>query len=267
MTVNIAINGAGGRMGRQVIRAVQRGEGVRLCGGAVRAGSSDEGADLGRLAGLNVLGLAATGNESAFANAGAVIDFSTPGAAIAALDALPPGCAFVTGTTGYDEGQARILNEASQKRPVLAAGNFSLGVTLLEALAGIAARALGQDWDVEIHEAHHRRKADAPSGTALMLGRAVAEARGVELDTAAIHDRQGRTGERPKGGIGFSVKRAGGIIGDHELTFTSEREEIALRHRALDRAIFADGAVAAAVWAAGRPPGLYTMQDVLELNL
>ncbi len=267
MTINIAVNGADGRMGREVIRAVKHAEGVRLCSGAVRRGSSGEGLDLGRLAGVDAIGIAATGDESAFVNADAVIDFSRPDAAIAALDALPDGCAFITGTTGFDDGQTQALNEASQKRPVLSAGNFSLGVTLLEALAGIAAKALGEGWDVEIHEAHHRRKTDAPSGTALMLGRAVAEARGVALEDIALHDRHGQTGERPKAAIGFSVKRAGGIIGDHELTFTSEREELALSHRAFDRGIFADGAVAAAKWAAGRGPGLYSMRDVLELDL
>lgn len=254
-------------MGRQIIQAVKRMDGVRLCGGAVRPGSSDDGADLGRLAGLNALGLAAASDESAFAEADAVIDFSTPGAAVTALAALPPGCAFVTGTTGYDDSQRKDLNDASQKRPVLAAGNFSLGVTLLEALAGIAAGALDENWDIEIHEAHHRHKADAPSGTALMLGRAVSEARGLALAAAAIHERHCQIGPRAKGGIGFSVKRAGGIVGDHELTFTSDREEVGLSHRALDRAVFAEGAVAAAVWAAGRRPGLYTMRDVLELKL
>lgn len=267
MTINIAINGAGGRMGREVIAAVKRARGVRLCGGAVRAGSADAGVDLGRLAGMNEIGLVAGSDESVFAKADAVIDFSVPDAALAAIAAVPASCAFITGTTGFDSGQIQELNEASQNRPVLAAGNFSIGVTLVEALVGIAARALDKDWDIEIHEAHHRRKTDSPSGTALMLGRAAAEARGAALEDVALHDRHGQTGERPKGAIGFSVKRAGGIIGEHELTLTSEREEVGLTHRAFDRGIFADGAVTAAKWAAGRSPGFYSMRDVLELDL
>ena len=266
MSLKIAINGAGGRMGREVIRAAHAMKNITLIGGSVRPGSESEGEDLGRIGGLDRLGIATVSDESAFTDAQAVIDFSTPDAAIKMLGVLPEGCAFITGTTGYDREQSKTMEAAAQDRPIVAAGNFSLGVNLLTALAETAAKALGEDWDIEISETHHRRKADAPSGTALMLGRAAARGRNASLDALAEYARYGQTGPRKEGKIGFQVSRAGGIVGEHEITFTSETERVLLGHTALDRSIFAEGALKAALWAAGQKPGLYDMQDVLGLK-
>jgi len=266
MTLKLAINGVAGRMGREVARAAAATDAVRLVGGADRPGAEAAGGDLGALAGGEPLGVAVMDGPDAFRDAQAVIDFSTPEAALAALAALPEDCVFVTGTTGFDATKDEALRRAAARRAIVAAGNFSLGVNLLSALVAIAARALGEDWDIEISETHHRRKADAPSGTALMLGRAAAHARGADLDGMTEYDRRGHTGPRSAGKIGFSVSRAGGVVGEHEVTFTSETERVRLGHDAFDRSIFAAGALRAALWAAGRPPGLYDMRDVLELN-
>lgn len=253
-------------MGREVIAAAAASDEVALTGGSVRPGSDAEGADLGVLGGREALDIRAVKDESAFANADVVIDFSTPDAAIRILDFLPQGCAFITGTTGYDRAQRDILQDAGAGRAIVAADNFSAGVTLLSALVETAAKALDSEWDIEISETHHRRKADAPSGTALLLGRAAAAARGGNLDTLAEYARYGQTGKRKQGKIGFSVSRAGGVVGEHEITFISEKERVILGHSAFDRAIFAEGALRAALWAANQMPGLYDMRDVLGLK-
>jgi 4-hydroxy-tetrahydrodipicolinate reductase len=195
-----------------------------------------------------------------------VIDFTSPEAsvALAALCAERGGPALVLGATGFTPAQEAEIRAAAQTIAIVRSGNFSLGVNVLLGLVRQAARALSaQTYDIEITEAHHRRKVDAPSGTALMLGQAVAEGRGVTLDSEAIRGRDGVTGPRPVGGIGFSVVRGGGIIGEHSVLFAAEDELLILSHSARDRGLFARGAVEAALWVATQPPGLYDMQDVL----
>jgi len=259
----MAINGAGGRLGRAIIAAADETEGVRLTAGLVRPGSEDAGMDLGRLAGGAEIGLAASTDPGALAGANVVIDVSTPDGLMNLDSQLPEEAALVTGVTGLSPEQQARLEIMAKKRALVQADNFSLGVALLRAFTAQAAAALGPDWDIEIAETHHRHKMDAPSGTALMLGREAAQARGGSLDDLASHER---AGERRQGAIGFSVSRAGGIVGEHAVSFTHAAERLTLSHDAFDRSIFARGALRAALWAAGRPPGHYDMMDVLNLK-
>jgi len=204
----------------------------------------------------------------ALAAADVVIDFTNPGASadLAAL-AAARGVALVIGATGWSEPDLRHVAEAARRIPIVRAGNFSLGLNMLMGLVARVARALpAEAYDIEIFEAHHRHKVDAPSGTALMLGEAAAKGRGVGLANSSRRARDGITGERPVGEIGFSVLRGGGIVGEHSVTFAAEDEILTLSHSARDRSLFARGAVAAARWVAGRPPGQYDMQDVLGLK-
>jgi 4-hydroxy-tetrahydrodipicolinate reductase len=262
MTLSIAIAGAAGRMGRALIAAAAANPKLRIAGGTERAGSPSIGQDLGALAALSPLGASVSTDASAIA-ADVWIDFTTPAATLAALAATPARAAII-GTTGLSESDDAAIREAAKAKAIVRSGNFSLGVNLLAALVEQAAQRLGPEWDIEITEAHHRRKVDAPSGTALMLGDAAAAGRGVALTDKRLAPRDGVTGARPEGGIGFAVIRGGGIIGKHDVAFASEREVLTLSHQALDRALFADGALAAALWAAGKPPGLYSMRDVLD---
>ena len=205
----------------------------------------------------------------ALATADVVIDFTTPAASVALAQACAArgGPALVIGSTGFDEAQLAAIAEAARAVAIVRAGNFSLGVNMLMGLVEQAARRLGPDgYDIEIFEAHHRRKVDAPSGTALMLGEAAARGRNVELDKVARHARDGITGPRPTGEIGFSVMRGGGVIGEHSVTFAADEEILTLSHSARDRGLFARGAVAAARWVAGRPAGEYDMRDVLGFS-
>lgn len=207
--------------------------------------------------------------DDALAAAEVVIDFTTPevSAALATACAARGGPALVIGSTGFDPAQIAAIEAAAGKVAIVRAGNFSLGVNMLMGLVEQAARALGPEaYDIEIFEAHHHRKVDAPSGTALMLGAAAAKGRGVELAKVAKHARDGITGARTPGEIGFSVLRGGGIVGEHSVTFAAEDELLTLAHSARDRSLFARGAVAAAVWVAGKPPGAYDMRDVLGFS-
>ena len=249
-TVKIAIAGALGRMGQAVAAAVQADPALQLAGRFDRPGATGPG-------------LAAA--DQALATAEVVIDFSTAEAstALAETCATRGGPALVIGSTGFDEAQLARLAAAAGRVAIVRAGNFSLGVNMLMGLVEQAARALPADYDIEVFEAHHRRKIDAPSGTALMLGEAAARGRGVQLASVAKHGREGITGARPPGEIGFSVMRAGGIVGEHSVLFASDEEMLTLSHSARDRGLFAKGALAAARWVAGRPPGAYDMQDVL----
>lgn len=190
-----------------------------------------------------------------------VIDFSAPSALVQALPYLSDGTAFVSGTTGLSDEQEEAVKAISDRLPVLRSGNFSLGITLLSRLARQAAATLGEGWDVEILEMHHHHKVDAPSGTALLLGKSVADGRGVSLSEKAVHDRMGL---RSEGDIGFAVLRGGGVYGDHEVRIVSESEQITLGHRALNRQVFADGALHAADWLIGKPPGLYSMENLIS---
>lgn len=217
---------------------------------------------------FSIAGTTTRGGETAgaaAANADVWIDFTTPDATLAALEALGGAKvrAAIIGTTGLSAAQKERVAEHAKRIAIVCSGNFSLGVNLLAALVEQAAAKLGPQWDIEILEAHHRRKVDAPSGTALMLGEAAAHGRGAALKDLRLAPNDGVTGARKPGGIGFASLRAGGIVGEHDVVFAAEREVLTLSHSALDRGLFADGALAAAVWAADKTPGLYSMRDVL----
>lgn len=241
-----------GRMGRAVCDAVEAEAGLTLA------------ARFGRPGGLT--GEVLMGQDAALKAADVVIDFTTPAVstALAGLCAMRGGPALVIGSTGLDDTQLAAIAEASKKIAIVRAANFSLGVNMLMGFVEQAARRLGPDaYDIEIFEAHHRRKVDAPSGTALSLGDAAAAGRGVALSDVAKRGRDGITGARATGEIGFAVSRGGGIVGDHSVSFIAEDEILTLTHSARDRGLFARGAVAAARWVAGKPPGEYDMRDVL----
>ena len=268
MTLSIAIAGAGGRMGRALVRAATDDPRFVVCGGTERSDGQFLGIDLGALAGVAPLMMNTSGAANLAADKAEIwIDFTAPAATIAALDALAgtPVKGAVIGTTGLSATQEGQVAAHAKRIAIVRSGNFSLGVTLLAALVEQAAQRLGPEWDIEVTEAHHRRKVDAPSGTALLLGEAAAHGRNVKLKDARLPPHDGITGERKPGGIGFSAIRGGGIVGEHDVRFIAEREVITLSHQALDRAVFADGALAAAHWVSGKPPGLYSMRDVLGL--
>lgn len=262
MTTKIAIAGAAGRMGAALIAAIAQRTDMTLVGANERPGSDA----IGKQAAPGVT-ISAEAAEAA-RDADVWIDFSTPDATSAAIAALAGTKvrAAIVGTTGMKADAEAAIAAASQRIAIVQSGNFSLGVNVLAGLVRQAAARLGPDWDIEIVEAHHRRKVDAPSGTALMLGEAAALGRGDKaLADLRLPAREGITGSRPEGGIGFAVVRAGGIVGEHEVIFGTETETLRLSHQAADRAIFARGAVHAALWAAQQKPGLYSMQDVLDL--
>ena len=266
--MRIGITGCGGRMGQMVLHTVLTTEGVSVSGGVERADHAALGRDLGALVGAAPLGLAlANDAEALFAGSDAVIDFTTPEATAAhAKLAAHHGAALICGTTGLAAAEREALAAAARAVPVVYAANMSVGVNLLIGLTRRVATLLGQDYDIEIVEMHHRMKVDAPSGTALMLGEAAARGRQVALADVAQRVRDGVTGPRPTGEIGFSVIRGGGIIGEHSVIFAAEDEILTLSHSARDRGLFARGAVEAARWVIGQPPGLYDMQDVLGLK-
>jgi 4-hydroxy-tetrahydrodipicolinate reductase len=260
----LLISGATGRMGRAVARLAQADAGVELVGGVDRAGSAGSFESAER-----VVALDDPESRALIAEAEVIIDFSAPAFLRELLetrgDALA-GKALVVGTTGLAEEERWLLDRAAERSAVLVAANFSVGVNLLLLLAERAAAALGEEFDVEIVETHHRRKEDAPSGTALALGEAVARGREVELSAVRRDGRSGRPGARPRGEVGFHALRGGDVIGDHQLHFISDLERIELVHRASDRSLFAAGALRAARWLASREPGRYSMRDVLGLS-
>lgn len=262
--VKIGVLGCNGRMGLAVLRAVVERPDASVAGGAARSAA---GQDVGAMVGLEPLGVAVTGNaEAVFADSDAVIDFTLPQATAGHANlAAATGTAYVVGTTGLGAAEQAAIEAAAKVVPVVQAANFSLGVNLLASLVKQAARVLEDNFDIEIVEMHHRHKLDAPSGTALMLGRAAAEGRGVDLAKVSDRGRDGHTGERKPGHIGFAALRGGDVAGDHTLMFAGPQERIELTHRAGDRMIFARGAVRAALWTRGREPGLYGMADVLGL--
>ncbi|MGJ3265426.1 MAG: 4-hydroxy-tetrahydrodipicolinate reductase [Salinarimonas sp.] len=266
--MRLAVVGASGRMGRMLVRTIAETPGCVLSGACERAGADAVGADAGVLAGLPALGVAIGDDPArALADAEAVIDFTAPAAttALAALCA-ERGIAHVVGTTGLSAEDLAVLRTAAERCCVVQSGNMSLGVNLLASLVRRAARALGPDFDVEIVEMHHRHKVDAPSGTALLLGAAAAEGRGVSLEEAAVRSRDGHTGPRPEGAIGFATLRGGTVVGEHAVVLAGPGERIELRHVAEDRGLFARGALKAALWARGRAPGFHSMADVLGLS-
>lgn len=263
----IVITGASGRMGQMLVKTVTASDKARLVGCVERAGHAWVGRDVGECMGGAPLGVTVTDDPlEAFAKAQAVIDFTAPDATVefAAL-AAQARAVHVIGTTGLEARHIAKIEAAARHAVIVRAGNMSLGVNLLVRLTQKVAAALDADWDIEVVEAHHRMKVDAPSGTALMLGQAAAEGRGVTLDEAMVSGRHGITGARERGSIGFSAIRGGDVVGEHDVIFAADGERIVLRHLATDRAIFARGALKAAIWGQGQKPGEYDMMDVLGL--
>ncbi|OAN49345.1 4-hydroxy-tetrahydrodipicolinate reductase [Magnetospirillum moscoviense] len=265
--MKIGIVGCAGRMGRMLMNAVLEAPGCQLAGGTDRPGTPTAGQDLGALLGRAALGLTVGQDAKAlFAASDAIIDFTAPAATVAhAALAAELGKILVVGTTGLTKDDEAVLAQAAARTTIVYAPNFSVGVNLLMALTERAAAILGDDYDIEIVEMHHRRKVDAPSGTALGLGRSAAKGRGVALDQVWCKSRDGHTGARPKGEIGFATLRGGDVVGDHTVMFAAEEERVELTHKAASRAVFAKGAVRAARWAGSAKPGLYSMRDVLGL--
>ena len=265
--VRIVIPGAAGRMGRMLVKAVHDMPGVVLAGALEQPGSIALGQDAGLLAGVGKLGVPITDDPlAAFMHADAVVDFTVP-AATASFAALAAQARIVhvVGTTGLMPPHLARLHQAAETTVVVRSGNMSLGVNLLAALVKRVARTLGPEFDIEIVEMHHRMKVDAPSGTALMLGEAAAAGRGVKLAKAGVKSRDGHTGARKAGAIGFATLRGGTEVGDHTVMFAGTGERIELTHKAEDRGVFAQGALKAALWGKGQKPGLYSMVDVLGL--
>jgi 4-hydroxy-tetrahydrodipicolinate reductase len=267
-SIGIAVMGASGRMGRMLIDVIGASDKAHLIGATERPGHPWIGADLGE-----VLGGAASGVHvyddplDVIVKAQAVMDFTTPEATVAhAALTAQARCVHVIGTTGFEPSHIDSLDAAARHAVIVRAGNMSLGVNLLTRLAQEVAHALDADFDVEIVETHHRHKVDAPSGTALMLGEAVAAGRGVDLAEVTDSGRDGLTGERRRGDIGFAAVRGGDVVGEHDVIFAGDGERIVLRHIATDRGIFARGALKAALWGQGKAPGHYSMMSVLGLG-
>ena len=263
----IVVTGAAGRMGRMLLPLVAASPRARLAAALERPGHPWIGQDAGTAMGGAALGVTVTDDPiEAFARARAVIDFTAPAATVAhAALAAQARAVHVIGTTGLSPDDLSRIDAAARHAAIIRAGNMSLGVNLMTALVQKVAAALDPDWDIEIIEAHHRQKIDAPSGTALMLGEAAAAGRGVSLADHSARGRDGETGPRRAGDIGFAVVRGGDIVGEHDVIFAGAGERLVLRHVATDRAIFARGALRAALWGLDRPPGSYDMRDVLGL--
>ncbi len=266
--LRIGVAGCAGRMGRLVARLAAETEGCALAAGCESAGSEAVGRDLGELAGIGTCGVVVGDDPAAlFAAADAVIDFTTPDALLVLAPlAAETGTLYVVGSTGLSNPHEKALAAAAEKTVVMQAANMSLGVNLLLSLVAQAARGLSDDYDIEIVEMHHRHKVDAPSGTALALGRAAAAGRGVELEAVSQRVRDGITGPRRRGDIGFATLRGGDVAGEHSVVFAAEGERLELTHKASNREIFARGAIRAALWCRGKPPGRYGMADVLGLE-
>lgn len=263
--MKLAVVGAAGRMGRMLVRTIAETPGLALHAALEHAGSSALGKDSGMLAGLGDNGVPVTSDPlEAVVHAQGIIDFSTPATTVAmAALAAQARIAHVIGTTGLSADDLAKIAAAARHAPIVRSGNMSLGVNLLAALVEKAAQALGPAWDIEILEMHHRMKVDAPSGTALLLGEAAAKGRNIALDDHSVRARDGHTGARREGDIGFATLRGGTVVGDHSVIFASAGERLTLTHNAEDRGLFARGAAQAALWARNRKPGLYSMRDVL----
>ncbi|MGP9803318.1 4-hydroxy-tetrahydrodipicolinate reductase [Paracoccus sp. NSM] len=263
----VVVTGASGRMGQMLIRLLLDSPDLRLVGALERTGHDWIGQDVGQAMGGARAGVVVSDDAvAAIAQAQAVIDFTAPAATVAFAELTAQARAVhVIGTTGFEPAHLDALKAAARHAPIIRAGNMSLGVNLLVGLTRKVAAALGTDWDIEVVEAHHRHKVDAPSGTALMLGEAAAEGRGATLDDLRTPAREGITGARAPGSIGFAAIRGGDVVGEHDVIFAAEGERIVLRHLATDRAIFARGALRAALWGQDKGPGEYDMHDVLGL--
>jgi 4-hydroxy-tetrahydrodipicolinate reductase len=266
--MKLVVVGAAGRMGRTLIRSVCETDGCALAGAIEQAGSPQLGADAGVLAGIGPIGVK-VGDDPlpVFAEADGVLDFTVPEASLSFAGlAAQARIVHVIGTTGFSADGDKKIKAAARHAAIVKSGNMSLGVNLLAALVRQAASALDDSFDIEILEMHHRHKVDAPSGTALLLGNAAAEGRDIGLEAHAVWVRDGHTGARGRGDIGFAALRGGSVVGEHTVIFAGQGERIELAHRAEDRNIFAHGAVRAALWGRGKKPGLYSMADVLGLT-
>jgi 4-hydroxy-tetrahydrodipicolinate reductase len=266
--MRLIVAGAGGRMGRTLVKAIAATPGLVLAGALEDARSPLIGADTGTLAGLGENGIKLESDAATLIDkADGVIDFTVPAATLAlvALTAKA-GKVHIIGTTGIGAADEAKIADAAKTATIVKSGNMSLGVNLLAALTKRVAKTLDQTFDIEILEMHHNQKIDAPSGTALLLGRAAAEGRGIDLEQRSVRSRDGHTGAREPGDIGFATLRGGSVVGEHTVMFVGPAERIELVHKAEDRMIFARGALHAALWARGKPPGLYSMLDVLGLK-
>lgn len=266
--MKLAVLGAAGRMGGALVRAVHDAPNASLCAALERPGAPQLGLDSGTLAGIGENGVQVTDDlDSALQNADAILDFTIPEATVTlATKTGSKNCVHVIGTTGFSPDQEAQILSAANTATIVKSGNMSLGVNLLAALVEQAASALpAGDFDIEVLEMHHKHKVDAPSGTALLLGGAAARGRDIELAENAVRVRDGITGARNEGTIGFATLRGGSVIGEHSVIFAGSGERIELVHKAEDRSLFATGAVHAALWAFGKPAGLYSMRDVLNL--
>ena len=267
-TIRVAVYGAAGRMGRSLIEAVIKNDSVKLGAAIVRPGSPLIDSDAGNLIGIADTGVAVTDNLlAALPDFDVLIDFSSIEASLVNSQICKEHSkGMVIGTTGFDDNQKQQLTSASRQSALCIASNFSTGVNLCFGLIDLAAQILGQEVDIEISEAHHKNKIDAPSGTALNMGEIIAESLGLNFDDVAVYGREGQTGKRSKNTIGFSTLRAGDIVGDHTVTFASDGERIEITHKASSRMSFARGAVKAANWISSEKNGVYDMQDVLGLK-
>ncbi|HEY1026632.1 MAG TPA: 4-hydroxy-tetrahydrodipicolinate reductase [Pseudomonas sp.] len=264
----IAVMGAAGRMGKILIEAVHQADDAQLCAAIDRPDSSLIGADAGELAGLGWVGVRLVGDlTSVTADFDVLIDFTHPSVTLKNLEVCrQAGKAMVIGTTGFTPEEKQLLADAARQIPIVFAANYSVGVNLCLKLLDTAARVLGDDVDIEIIEAHHRHKVDAPSGTALRMGEVVADALGRDLQKVAVYGREGQTGARARETIGFATVRAGDVVGDHTVLFAADGERVEITHKASSRMTFARGAVRSALWLQGRDAALYDMQDVLGLK-
>ncbi|MGH1460686.1 MAG: 4-hydroxy-tetrahydrodipicolinate reductase [Neptuniibacter sp.] len=267
--IRVAVTGAAGRMGKANIEALQMAEGIELGAAIVEPSSTLVGADAGEVAGVGKLGVAMVGSlADAVADFDVLIDFTAPEVTLKNVDfCAANGKQVVIGTTGLNDEQKVILQQQAERTSIVFAPNMSVGVNLCFKLLEVAAKALGNDdYDIEVIEAHHRHKVDSPSGTALRMGEVVADALGRDLNECAVYGREGQTGARPRGEIGFETIRAGDVVGDHTVLFGTEGERIEITHKASNRLTFAKGAVRACKWLEGKSTGLFDMQDVLELR-
>lgn len=267
--MNLVVIGASGRMGQALIHAIENAPGAKLFGALEREGAPAIGRDAGEVAGVGKLGINITTNsEKLISKADGIIDFTAPAATVAFSKlTAKAGIAHIIGTTGCSESDNAAIAEAAKTAKIVKSGNMSLGVNLLSVLVEQAAKALeAADFDIEVLEMHHKHKVDAPSGTALLLGEAAALGRSIDLDNNSVRVRDGHTGAREEGTIGFATLRGGSVIGDHTVMLAGEGERIELSHLAQDRSIFAKGAVKAALWAFNKEAGLYNMRDVLGLT-
>jgi 4-hydroxy-tetrahydrodipicolinate reductase len=266
--MRLIVAGAGGRMGRTLVHAIAATDGVALAGAVDAPGSAVIGRDAGELAGLGKNGVpVGAALEPLLTKADGLLDFTIPAASVAFAELTARAAiVHVVGTTGLSGENEQLISAAGKRTVIVKSGNFSMGVNVLAALVKRVAKTLGEDFDIEVLEMHHNKKVDAPSGTALMFGRAAAEGRGINLEQRSVRARDGHTGVRCAGDIGFASLRGGSVVGDHSVIFAGPAERIELVHRAEDRMIFARGALRAALWARGRAPGVYSMADVLALR-